>query len=247
MMLGCLFSLQASCGYTQSQDNVLDQNDVVLVDSIGTNRIAFHRNTTSVDSLRSLIINRIKLAVDSIGRVIQVKDVEFRVVVFPEPTMPRSGLSGVAPDEHFIYLLLDPDNPHLAEGIAGELVPTIAHEFHHTLRHRTVGYGSTLFESLVSEGLAEQFTMEVIGEPPPWMGPIPDADLDYWQAKAEKVWFDPEYDPMPWFTGRDGIPRGTGHELGARIVGAYLTAHPGERASTLYDAEAERFLLKRKE
>ena len=81
------------------QVNVLDQDDVVLVDSVGSNRITFHRNTASVDHLRPLIVDRIGLAIDSIGRILEVSDVEFRVLIFPERTIPAKGMSGAAPNE----------------------------------------------------------------------------------------------------------------------------------------------------
>jgi len=227
---------------TKPHENILDQDDVVLVDSIGTNRITFNRNTTVVESLKPLIINRIKLAVDSVSRIIEMKNVEFRVTVFPEPTMPHSGMSGVAPDTQHIYLLLNPSNKNLNWGIREELIPTVAHEFHHTMRHRTEGYGTTLYEALISEGLAEHFTMELIGKVPPWAEKAAEMDFGYWLSEAEKFWFDSTYNYSAWFTGREGIPPGTGHRLGAYIVEKYLKAHPKERASMLYDAHVGRFV-----
>jgi len=238
----CFFLLHSFCGCTQPQENILDQDDVVLVDSIGTNKITFNRNTKGVDSLKPLIISRIKLAVDSVSRLIEMKNVEFRVTVFPEPTMPHSGMSGVAPDTEHIYLLLNPRNENLTWGIREELIPTVVHEFHHTMRHRTEGYGKTLYEALISEGLAEHFTMELIGRVPPWASGAGEMDFEYWLSLAKKIWFDSTYNYSAWFTGRDSIPPGTGHRLGAWIVEKYLKANPQERASKLYDADAEIFI-----
>jgi uncharacterized protein YjaZ len=144
----------------------LDQNDVVLVDSVRTNRICFHTNTQTVDSLQPLIIEKIKLAVHEVSKIIELENVEFRVVVFPERTIPSKGMSGVAPDTEFIYILLNPDHPRLLKTITEEMVATIAHEYHHTLRHRTFGYVTTLFDAIVSEGLADHFSTEVTGLDP---------------------------------------------------------------------------------
>jgi uncharacterized protein YjaZ len=227
---------------TKPQENILDQDDIILVDSIGTNRITFNRNATVVDTLKPLIINKIKLAVDSVSRLIEMEDVEFRVTVFPEPTMPHSGMSGVAPDKQHLYILLNPGNPNLSRGIREELIPTVAHEFHHTMRHRTEGYGKTLYEALISEGLAEHFTFEVIGKVPPWAAGAGEIDFEYWLSQAKRFWLDSTYNYSVWFTGRDSIPPGTGHRLGAWIVEKYLKANPQERASKLYDADAEIFV-----
>jgi hypothetical protein len=90
----CFFLLHSFCGCTQPQENILDQDDVVLVDSIGTNKITFNRNTKAVDSLKPLIISRIKLAVDSVSRLIEMKNVEFRVTVFPDfPSKEKDAIS----------------------------------------------------------------------------------------------------------------------------------------------------------
>ena len=222
---------------------VLDQDDVAVVDSIGTNRICFHRNTACVDSLRALIIDRIKLAVREIGVIIAVEDVEFRVLVFPERTLPEKGISGVSPNGEQIYILLDPDHSRIQKSISDEMVAMIAHEYHHTMRNRTVGLGSNLFEAIVSEGLAECFCIEVTGKDPPWANQIPAKELAPWRARAEQEWFEPEYDYFAWFVGiGTEFPRGVGYSIGRNIIGEYLAAHPKARASTLYATPADEFL-----
>jgi len=230
------------------RDDVLDQDDVILVDTVRTNRICFHRNTTCVDSLRPLIIEGIKLAISEIRQFLDVTNVEFRVVVFPERTLPDKGMSGAAPNKEQIYLLLDPEHPLLRKSLSEELVAVIAHEYHHTLRYRTVGFGSNLFEAIISEGLAEHFCMEVTGSAPPWAKQIPEELLAPWRAKAETIWFNSAYNYPAWFIGLNSdIPHGTGYSIGRNIVGEYLAAHPDERPSTLHATPAEKFLPEKKE
>ena len=119
--------LSIACSESKSQSNVLDQDDVILVDSINSNRICFHRNTESVDSLQELIISRIKQGVKEISELIAVEDVEFRAIVFPERTIPSKGMSGDSPNTEHIYILLNPDHPRLYKSIDEELVATLAH------------------------------------------------------------------------------------------------------------------------
>ncbi|MBN1505867.1 MAG: hypothetical protein JW955_03430 [Sedimentisphaerales bacterium] len=228
---------------TNGGGNILDQNDVTLVDTVGTNRICFHRNTACVDPLRPLIIERIKRAVSEVGKIVAVTNVEFRVVVFPEKTLPDKGISGVAPNKEDICILLDPTYPRLRKSLSEELVAVIAHEYHHTLRYRTVGSGATLFEAIMSEGLADLFCMEVTGHEPPWAKQIPKEELAPWRAKAEKEWFNSDYDSLAWFVGLNSdIPRGTGYSMGRNIVAEYLAAHSEDRPSTLYATPAREFL-----
>ncbi len=222
---------------------VLDQDDVVLAETIGSNTICFHRNTACVDSLRPLILDRIRLSVREIDEFIPFENVEIRVMVFPERTLPTKGMSGAAPNSEQIYILLDPDHPRLTTSLSEEMVATLAHEYHHTSRKRTIEFGSCLFDAIVSEGLAEHFVMEVTGEQPPWATPVGEESFAYWRSEAEKGWFNADYDYLAWFIGLNSdIPRGTGYELGRRIIGEYLGAHPGERASTLASAPAKQFL-----
>ena len=241
MIIFLVFSI--GCGDEAPQSNVLNQDDVVLVDSINSNRICFHINTESVDSLQALIISRIKQGVKEISELIVVQNVEFRVIVFPERTIPSKGMSGASPNTEHIYILLNPDHPRLYKSIDEELVATLAHEYHHTMRHRAIGYGSNLFEAIVSEGLAEHFTMEVTKESPPWITPIPEEDFLHWRSEAEKIWFRSDYDHLAWFVGLNSeIPRGTGYEIGRRLIADYLSANLDKKASEMYSTEAKEFL-----
>ncbi len=236
-----LFSI--GCGDSKSQVNVLDQDDVVCVDSFRTNRICFHTNTECVDSLKPLIISRIKEGINEISKIHAVEDVEFRVIVFPERTIPNKGMSGASPNNEHIYILLNPQHPRLYKSLDEELVPTLAHEYHHTMRRRAIGYGNNLFDSIVSEGLAEHFTIEVTKESPPWISPISEEVFVYWRSEAEKIWFNNEYDHLAWFIGLNSeIPRGTGYEIGRRLIADYLRNHPGKKASELYSVVSREFL-----
>ena len=89
-----------SYSHLKAQNNH-DQNDVFLVDSIGTNTICFHTNMSLIDSsFYSPIIENIWRGIDSTGKYIEFTDVEFRVLVFPERTIPRLGMSGVATNDN---------------------------------------------------------------------------------------------------------------------------------------------------
>lgn len=95
-LLCCFLMFLSGALCSEKGQNVLNQDDVVLAETIGTNGIYFHRNTTEVDSLRGLIIDKIKLAVESISKVVEVENVNFRAMVFPERTIPCKGMSGAA-------------------------------------------------------------------------------------------------------------------------------------------------------
>jgi uncharacterized protein YjaZ len=226
-----------------NSQNVLNQDDVYFVDSIATNTICFHTNMRLIDNFYyAQIIKSIKSGVIATGNIIEFKNIEFRVLVFPERTIPRIGMSGVAPNTHQIYILLDPDHPKLNEAINIHIFQTIPHEYHHTMRYRTVGFGKNLFEALISEGLACHFAMEVCQiDPPEYCVAYTEKELDKCLDEAKRIWFQQEFDYYDWFVGRTK-PKNIGYAMGYSLVEDYMKKHPGKKASALYATPAEKFL-----
>ena len=223
--------------------NVLDQDDVFLVDSIGNNTICFHTNMILVHpSFHSEIIENIKKGIELTSEHIAVMDVEFRVLVFPERTIPRIGMSGVAPNKDQIYILLDPNHPKFQEAISIHIAETIPHEYHHTLRYRTVGFGRNLLDAIISEGLACHFAVEVCKiDPPEYCVKYSEEMINEWISIAQKDWFNDQYDYYDWFVGRTK-PKHIGYALGYYLVSKYFEGHTGETASSLYATPAESFI-----
>jgi hypothetical protein len=115
---------------------------------------------------------------------------------------------------------------------------SLAHELHHAKRILDgPGYGSTIGETVVTEGEAEAFVFEAYPNPPniPWSDPLAPAD-------AARVWrqfsaqMNTPDDPVlheQWFYGKEGLPRWAGYKLGLAIVRSYLAKHPGTTAAQL--------------
>jgi len=190
------------------------------------------------------IVKSIKEGIDTTSKLIDLTDVEFRVLVFPERTIPRIGMSGVGPNASQIYILLNPDHPKFDEAIGKHIVETIPHEYHHTLRHRTVGYAKNLFESMISEGLASYFAMEVCDmDISVYCRALSEDQFKEWKEKAEKMWFEEEFDHLEWFVGlKKTIPKNAGYTIGFSLVIDYMKKHPSETAVSLYNTPAEKFL-----
>lgn len=220
----------------------LDRDDVVPAATVGGTTIYVHRNLDAVAELKPQLLETVGLGLDSIGRHVPVRDLEVRIMVFPDPVLPMYGLSGVA-DATRIDIFLDPEHPNLRQGIREALVPTLIHEFHHVLRERALGYGTTLFDALITEGLAEQFVTEVTGRRPPWAGPGSTEGVVHWRDRAAEVWCSRDFDHAAWFVGTtDVIPRGTGFAVGSSMVGEYLEAHPDAAPSDLFAAPSRVFM-----
>jgi uncharacterized protein YjaZ len=172
-----------------------------------------------------------KLAIDKLDIVIQNS---------PNNTIPELGIGGFSPDGYTIFLSLDLGHPQINQTIQNEILKTLAHEAHHCARWRGPGYGTTLFEALVTEGLADCFQMEISGENQPiWTTALNKEELEIMTIKAKKEYWLP-YNHSSWFFGSNEakIPRWTGYSLGYSIVKNYLEK-TAQKASKISDIPAK--------
>lgn len=156
----------------------------------------------------------------------------FDLVVQAGRGIPEWGVGGHAPAPGTIHLTIDP-----ARFSGPLLIRTMVHELHHLIRWDGPGYGRSLGAALVSEGLAGHFVTQVLGGPPdPWDTTVAPAGLTR-RAVTEWAWLN--YDHATWFFGTGNVRKWAGYGLGHRLVGAWLTAHPGETAASLAGVPAE--------
>ena len=110
------------------------------------------------------------------------------------------------------------------------------------MRDRGPGYGQSLLEALISEGLADHFAVALLRiPPPPWTHALTAEQLDNALAKARPEFDRRPYDHSRWFFGAGDIPRWTGYALGYHLVTKYLATHPDQTAASLVDVPAGAF------
>lgn len=154
------------------------------------------------------------------------------------------GFGGRADSGSIVRLTFDPNSSVMASSLETELFPLLAHEMHHIGRQRTVGYGNTLLEAMISEGLADQFSVEIAGvDPPPWSRALTSSQLASLSARARDEWFSTSYSHDAWFYGTtSSIPLWAGYTIGFEMTGDFLRAHPSRHASDLYNEPASSFI-----
>lgn len=143
-------------------------------------------------------------------------------------------VGGYAPAPGHIQITVEPSR------FAPEpFIRTLVHELHHLVRWDGPGYGKSLGEALVSEGLAGHFVLQVLGgSPDPWDAVAPSESL---VRQAQNEWARRDYDHAEWFFGKGKIRRWSGYGLGHRLVAEYLAQNPKENAVTLAAAPSDRF------
>jgi hypothetical protein len=125
-----------------------------------------------------------------------------------------------------ITITIDPTcDGHEKRPLDAQLRAMLAHELHHAMRSRSAGYGSTLGEALVTEGLAQCYE-EQAGCPTPnyaveVRGP---ALATLARLAKDELWSD-AYDHSKWFFGSktdDTFPWSGGYSLGYVLVRSWL-------------------------
>lgn len=167
------------------------------------------------------IMPEVRAAVaESVARVTGHLDLpDFDLVVQAGDGGADWGIGGISRAPGVVELTLSPGR------FAPELViRRMVRELHHLARWERPGYGRSLGEVLVSEGLAGHFVALVLGGPPdPWDATVPPSGLAK-RAMTEWAWRD--LDRGLWFEGRGNIRKWAGYGLAHRLVAEHLSREP---------------------
>ena len=181
-------------------------------------------------------------SVAQLRQLLPVPNVDVVVYVDPADVIPALGMGGFSPAANRVFIAVDPDHAHFVGSLEQEFLYALGHELHHCLRWGTVGYGNTLGEVLVTEGLACHFETELRGGAvPPYATALgPDA-IPLLLTKAKTDLYKANYDHAAWFFGTGSMPLYAGYTLGFELVSSYISRHR-TKASLLYAEPAQGFL-----
>ena len=145
-------------------------------------------------------------------------------------TLPETGVHGYAPNAHQVDLSVTLGSPAFQQLWHTEEPATLAHELHHVRRWREPGYGETLLEAMVSEGLAQHFEAGFRDELPPYAQPTMDLDALWDRAQPQLA---APHDHAAWFFGSPAqdFPRWGGYALGYELVRRFFAAQGGDAVS----------------
>jgi uncharacterized protein YjaZ len=125
----------------------------------------------------------------------------------PARAIPETGVAARAWSEDRIDVWVAPRNPWVQAAGEEELVAMLAHELHHCARWNRPGYGLTLAEAMVSEGLACHFETRFRGGVPPfWARALDEPTLRRVEAQAWELLDSRHYDHRAWFGGAANAP-----------------------------------------
>src|SRR5689334_6232111 len=164
---------------------------------------------------RGQILSEIEAAREAVTKLVAAPALAVELRHAPGRVIPEIGMVGHCSSATHFSLTFDSTNPRFASALAdGTLRRQAAHEVHHCLRNAGPGYGRSLGEALVSEGLAGQFVNRLYGTPPePWEKAVaPRVAWRFLPDDTTLAW--PMYDHDAWFFGGGDYPRWLGYTLG---------------------------------
>lgn len=153
--------------------------------------------------------------------------------------IPEKGHLGFCPEAGVVYITVDPENPAFCKNDAYSIERMFAHELHHAARWAGPGYGSTLGEVIVSEGLAGHFSLELFGGEPELWESLKSDIIQPYNTKLYENWYRNDYNHNTWFFGTGELPRWLGYTSGFNLISRYLAASPYLKASMLANINAE--------
>jgi Predicted Zn-dependent protease (DUF2268) len=159
-------------------------------------------------------------------------EIAVRVAVDADAVIPEIGVGGYTnPASGAVQISLDPESSIGAEqSITVWLPQVLSHELDHSKRILDgPGYGTTLGEAIVTEGLADAFSLQAFPSTPPlpWANALQPEDLDQLTALARSNATTTNTPDVhsEWFFGSGDIPRWAGYTIGATWVRDFLTTH----------------------
>lgn len=152
----------------------------------------------------------------------------------PKFVMEETGIGGSTETTNLVRIPVDASR-ELDEEI---IFLTICHELHHAMRQREFGFPKTLLDTVISEGLADQFEKEISAKKP--ITYLDNVDRRILEEGLEMLIEDGhklEYDYYGLFFGNEKYPKYFGYTLGNLVV-----ERVGEKPSEMVRKPSEEFI-----
>jgi uncharacterized protein YjaZ len=171
--------------------------------------------TGELDSFLSLIESAVSKVLPIVEKELNAIEIDIFFLSASMLAIPEYGIGGNSPGPNHTYITFDPDSNKITED---GLIETLLHEIHHCMRWRDPGYGNSLGEAMISEGLACLYEEMHKGSAPIYAT----VDISTEQiAEAKSVISRDTHDHNRWFYGSEDITRWFGYTYGYQLCKRY--------------------------
>jgi len=192
----------------------------------------------TLDKQVSRIESAFKRASETATTLLELSSIDVICIDDPSQVIPEIGVSGFTPNRHLVYLYVD-SNVALDEK---DIYATLIHEFAHAKRYDGQGFGSTLFDSIIFEGLGVALEEETSGDNGTFLSNyLKNQDNKALLGQIASHFGDHEFNRFHWFIEEsDDLLRWTGYRVGYYIVTEYMKK-TNKKASELLMEDFETF------
>ncbi len=163
--------------------------------------------------------------VTKVQTLMPVKNVDIMLCINQTGATNHS-ISGFAPSNDVVIIYLNQlQRPDFENNVKLQLPSIIAHELHHTMRWVKPGYGQTLVETFITEGLAQAFELDFLENSLPVFAKLTEPErLSELMDLARSEFHHNLSVYVDWFAGNQKrhIPQSAGYALGFDLVQRYL-------------------------
>jgi len=192
-------------------------------------------STGELDKLVDMISKSTSLVIPIVEKELDAKQIDIIFVSAAALAIPEYGIGGNSPGPNHVYVSFDPNSDKITQSGLNE---TLLHEIHHCMRWRNPGYGETLGEAMISEGIACLYEEQHSGKTPLYAKVrLKGSQI----AEAKKIINSKNYNHSDWFFGSKDIVRWFGYSYGYKLCKDY-SAKTNKKASELVDIDAKKIL-----
>lgn len=158
---------------------------------------------------------------EEVDIVIRNKSADFLII-------PYLGVGGMMVDENTIQIVMNIDFYNLEFMLNNNLKRTLLHELGHVIHYKNNQDDYTLFESILTEGIADHFEISLTGEAPQkWSINLSENEITKYMSLAKEEFWNTDYDHDKWFFNYN-YTKWVGYSLGYKIIGDYLAKNPSK-------------------
>ncbi|UXM93949.1 DUF2268 domain-containing protein [Bartonella sp. HY329] len=208
-------------------------------------RLHFLEAAGDLSCWKGIIRTQIEALRLKIEKIVPTKDhnIAIDILIGNDPTniIPEIGVGGNCYKTELISISIDSLNENFAAKLSdGHFSQAIAHELHHAMRWARHGYGETLGEAIISEGLADYFSTLITSMPvPPWCKV---ATTNQIINLAKDQLRNENYNHYEWIFGTGDLPRWAGYSIGYQLIDLYSRKNDKKSKTGMVDIDAMEIL-----
>lgn len=192
-------------------------------------------STGELDDLTEMIKESLGLVIPIVEKELGADKIDIIFISAAGLAIPEYGIGGNSPGPNHIYVSFDRQSEKITQKGLNE---TLLHEIHHCVRWRNPGYGETLGEAMITEGLACLYEEQHSGDAPIYAKVKLNDDQI---VKAKKIINSKDYVHSNWFFGSKNIDRWFGYSYGYKLC-KYYSEKTNKSASELVHTNAKLIL-----